>query len=214
MSDSRPIRVLLVDDNAVVRSGLSAFLTAITDLELAGEASSGERAISLCKEVQPDVVLMDLVMPGMGGANATRKIREQYPHIQVIALTSFKDQDLVQGALQAGAIGYLLKEITAAELAAAIRAAYAGKPTLAPEAQQVLIDGTRSPANKPGFDLTKKELEVLVLMVEGYNNIQIAERLVLSVSETKIHVNSILSKLHTGSRTEAVAIALQNHLVR
>ena len=133
MSDSRPIRVLLVDDNAVVRSGLSAFLTAITDLELAGEASSAERGILLCKEVQTDVVLMDLVMPGIGGANATRKIREQYPHIQVIALTSFKDQDLVQAALQAGAIGYLLKEITAAELAAAIHAAFAGKPTLAPK---------------------------------------------------------------------------------
>jgi len=214
MTDTKPIRVLLVDDHAVVRSGLSAFLTAFDDLELAGEAASGERAIALCRQTQPDVVLMDLVMPGMDGATATRQIRQQWPHIQVIALTSFKEQELVQGALQAGAIGYLLKDISSADLANAIRAAVAGKPTLAPEAAQALIQAARAAADTPGFDLTEREREVLSLMVQGSSNQQIAERLIVSLSTAKFHVSSILSKLGAASRTEAVAIALQQHLVK
>lgn len=214
MTDTKSIRVLLVDDHSMVRSGLSTFLNAFDDLELVGEASNGERAILLCQQVQPDVVLMDLIMPGMDGASATRKILERWPHIQVIALTSFKEQELVQGALQAGAIGYLLKDISADELADAIRAAYAGKPTLALEAQKVLIEGTRLPVNKIGFDLTEREREVLALMVLGLNNNQIAEKLVVSVSTAKFHVSSILTKLQVAGRTEAVAIALQNHLVK
>lgn len=214
MTDSKPIRVLLVDDHAVVRSGLGAFLTAFDDLELAGEASSGERAIILCQQVQPDVVLMDLVMPSMDGATATRKIREQYPQIQVIALTSFKEQELVQGALQAGAIGYLLKDISATELANAIRAAHTGKPTLAPEAAQALIQATRNPAKNSGFDLTEREREVLSLMVQGLSNQQIAEKLIVSLSTVKFHVSSILSKLGAASRTEAVSIALHQDLVK
>lgn len=212
MTDAKPIRVLLVDDHAVVRSGLSAFLTAFDDLELAGEASNGERAIALCQQVQPDVVLMDLVMPGMDGATATRKIREQCPQTQVIALTSFKEKERVEAALQAGAIGYLLKDVSADELANAIRSAAAGRPTLAAEAQQVLIEGTRLPADKPGFDLTEREREVLALMTDGLNNAQIAEKLVISLSTVKFHVSSILGKLHAASRTEAVSIALQHHL--
>ena len=214
MTETGPIRVLLVDDHAVVRSGLSAFLMAFDDLELVGEASSGERALTVCQQAQPDVVLMDLVMPGMDGATATRRIREQFPQIQVLALTSFKEQDLVQGALQAGAIGYLLKDISAAALVNAIRAAYAGKPTLAPEAAQVLIQATRATGEKPGADLSVREREVLGLMVQGLNNTQIAERLVISTSTAKFHVSSILSKLGASSRTEAVSIALQNHLVK
>lgn len=214
MTETKPIRVLLVDDHAVVRSGLGAFLTAFDDLELAGEASSGERAVALCPKIQPDVVLMDLVMPGMDGATATRKIREQCPQIQVLALTSFKEQDLVQGALQAGAIGYLLKDISADDLANAIRAAYRGKPTLAPEAAQVLIQAARAPLEKPGADLSEREREVLFLMVDGLGNQQIAEKLVVSLSTAKFHVSSILAKLGATSRTEAVSIALQNHLVK
>jgi len=214
MKDTKMIRVMLVDDHAVVRSGLSSFLMVCDDMELVGEADSGEQAITLCAQVKPDVVLMDLVMDGMDGAAATRRIREASPDIQVIALTSFKEQDLVQGALQAGAIGYLLKDITADELANAIRAAYAGKPTLAPEAAQALIQATRIPAEKIGFDLTERELEVLALMVEGLSNNDIADRLVVSHSTAKFHVSSILSKLRASSRTEAVAIALQNNLVR
>lgn len=213
MTDTKMIRVMLVDDHAVVRSGLATFLMTSDDMELVGEASSGEQAIQVCSRANPDVVLMDLVMPGMDGATATRLIRERCPDIQVIALTSFQEHELVQGALQAGAIGYLLKDVTADELANAIRAAYTGKPTLAPEAAQALIQATRMPAEKIGFDLTEREQEVLNLMVQGLNNKDIADRLVVSRSTAKFHVSSILSKLGAASRTEAVAIALQNGLV-
>lgn len=214
MSETKPIRVMIVDDHAVVRSGLSAFLLGYDDLELVGDVSSGERAVQQCEQLQPDVVLMDLQMPGMDGATATNLIREKCPQIQVIALTSFKEKELVEEALQAGAIGYLLKDVSADELANAIRAAAVGKPTLAPEAAQVLIQATRTPHEKPGTDLTDREREVLALMVEGLNNNEIADRLVVSVSTAKFHVSSILSKLGVTSRTEAVAFALQNKLVK
>ena len=212
MTETNPIRVMLVDDHAVVRSGLSAFLLAYDDLELVGEAGSGEEAVRLCDDAQPDVVLMDLVMPGMDGAASTRAIRERYPQIQVIALTSFKEEELVQGALQAGAIGYLLKNVSADELADAIRNAHAGRPTLAPEAAQALIHKATHP-QEPGFDLTPREREVLALMVEGLSNPQIADRLVVSRSTVKFHVSSILSKLGVASRTEAVSLALKQNLV-
>lgn len=213
MTTQEKIRVMLVDDHAVVRSGLSAFLLAYDDFELVGEASSGEEALDLCETYLPDVILMDLVMPGMDGAEATGLIRQKCPQVQVIALTSFKEQDLVEGAIKAGAISYLLKDVSAEELADAIRAAAAGKPTLAPEAAQVLIQATRKPARKPGFDLTDRELEVLSLMADGLNNNQISEKLFISVSTTKFHVSSILSKLGVASRTEAVAYALKNKIV-
>jgi NarL family two-component system response regulator LiaR len=212
MSGSKPISVMLVDDHAVVRSGLGAFLLVYDDLELIGEAGGGEEAVRLCEQLEPDVVLMDLVMPGMDGAAATRAIRERWPHIQIIALTSFKEKDLVEGVLEAGAIGYLLKNVSADELAEAIRSAYAGRPTLAPEAAQALIRATREP-RALGGDLTEREREILALMVEGLSNPEIAERIVISRSTVKFHVSNILSKLGAASRTEAVALALQQDLI-
>jgi len=213
MNEKGNIRVMLVDDHAVVRSGLGTFLMAYDDFELVGEASGGEEALRLCGTLNPDVVLMDLVMPGMDGAEATGLIHQKYPHIQVIALTSFKEQELVESAIKAGAISYLLKDVSADELADAIRAASAGKPTLSPEAAQVLIQAARKPDRSPGYDLTGREREVLSLMVDGLNNKQISEELVVSVSTTKFHVSSILAKLGVSSRTEAVAYALKNKLL-
>ena len=212
MEGNHPIRVMLVDDHTVVRSGLSAFLMAYDDLELVGEAGNGEEAVRKCEQLCPDVILMDLVMPVMDGASATREIRKKCPSTQVIALTSFKEQELVQGAVQAGAIGYLLKNVSADELAKAIRSAKAGQPTLSSEAAQVLIQASRETPTT-AIELTNREQEVLELLVEGLNNNQIAERLVVSRSTVKFHVSSILSKLGVSSRTEAVALALKNHLV-
>jgi NarL family two-component system response regulator LiaR len=206
------IRVLVVDDHTMVRRGLATFLKVFDDLELAGEAAGGQEAIQLCAKVQPDVVLMDMVMPDMDGATATRLIRKQSPLIQVIALTSFKEENLVQGALQAGAIGYLLKDVSADELAQAIRSAHAGRSTLSPEAAQALVHAVSQPP-ATGLDLTEREQVVLALMVEGLNNTQIAGRLTVSPSTIKSHVSNILSKLGVSSRTEAVTLALRNGLV-
>ena len=207
-----PIKVMIVDDHAVVRSGLSAFLMVHDDLEFVGDAGGGAEAVRRCRDLGPDVVLMDLVMPDVDGAEATRLIREECPHVQVIALTSYKEEDLVQGALKAGAISYLLKNVTADELAQAIRAAHAGRPTLAPEAAQVLIHATTHP-DEADKGLTARELEILRLMVEGLSNPEIAKRLFVSRSTVKFHVSNILMKLGAASRTEAVSMALHEKLV-
>jgi len=212
ITPSPPIRVLLVDDHMMVRRGLATFLMVFDDLELAGEAADGKAAIQLCAQVKPDVVLMDLVMPEMDGATVTRAIRQQFPEIQVIALTSFKEEELVQNALQAGAIGYLLKDVSADDLAEAIRAAHAGRATLAPEAAQALVHAATQPA-VPSYDLTERERAVLALLVEGLNNTQIAGKLFVSPSTIKSHVSNILSKLGVASRTEAAALALRHRLV-
>jgi NarL family two-component system response regulator LiaR len=187
---------------------------AYDDLELVGEAANGAEAVTVVNQARPDVILMDLVMPEMDGATATRHIRERHPDVQVIALTSFKEDDLVQGVLAAGAIGYLLKNTSAEELVHAIRAAHIGRPTLAPEATRALIHSATQAREQPlGFDLTERERDVLALMVTGMNNGEIAERLVVSRSTVKYHVSNILSKLQATSRTEAVAYALQQNLV-
>lgn len=212
MMPASPIRVMVVDDHPMVRLGLSTFLRIYDDLALVGEADNGEVALQLCKEVLPDVVLMDMVMPTMDGVAATRAIRQQFPGAQVIALTSFKEEGLVEKALQAGAIGYLLKDVSADKLVTAIRAAHKGRATLSPEATQVLVEAANKPAS-PGRDLTKREWAVLALLVEGLNNTQIAHRLGVSSSTVKTHVSAILSKFGVESRTEAAALALRHHLI-
>jgi NarL family two-component system response regulator LiaR len=205
-------RVMIVDDHAMVRSGLSAFISAADDLELVGEAANGTEAVRMCADARPDVILMDLVMPGMDGVATTRAIRERFPNVRVIALTSFPEDRLVQDVLEAGALSYLLKNVGVDDLARAIRAARAGQSTLAPEAAQVLIQRAIQPKPR-GYDLSPREREVLTLMVQGLNNPDIAERLVVGRSTVKFHVSSILSKLGVQSRTEAVALAVQHHIV-
>ena len=212
MGESDQIRVMTVDDHEILRGGIRFLLLAFDDIELVGEAHSGEEALRLCDQVQPDVVLMDIMMPGMDGVETTKALRKQYPHVQVLVLTSFHNGDLVHSVMQAGAVGYLLKGVSMDELAEAIRATYAGRPTLAPEAVQALVQSAGSPL-KLGDDLSEREREVLALLVQGLSNPEIAEHLIVSTAAVKYHVSSILSKLGAANRTEAVAVALQHHLV-
>jgi NarL family two-component system response regulator LiaR len=212
MNTSQIIQVLLVDDHNVVRSGLATFLKAYEDLELVGEAKNGLEAIRLCRQKQPDVILMDLMMPEMDGIAATRAILADHPKIKIIAMTSFEDEQLVQGVLAAGAISYLIKNVTSEELAKAIRDAVSGRSTLSPEAARVLVQATR-PTEQPQFDLTQREREVLNLVVQGESNQQIAEALVISLATVKAHISSILSKLQVSSRAEASAYALKHKIV-
>ena len=212
MKSSRPIQVMLVDDHNVVRSGLATFLKAYDDLELVGEARNGLEAIQLCSKHTPDVILMDLMMPEMDGIAATRAILADHPEIKIIAMTSFEEEQLVQGVLAAGAISYLIKNVTSDELAKAIRDAASGRSTLSPEAARVLIQATR-PTPQPLFDLTEREKEVLNLVVQGQSNQQIADALVISLATVKAHISSILSKLQVSSRAEASAYALKHKLV-
>jgi NarL family two-component system response regulator LiaR len=206
------IRVLLVDDHAVVRSGLSKFLLVNKDLELAGEASDGAEAIQMAATCHPDVILMDVLMPGMDGISATREIHRKYPQMKIVALTSFSEQNMVQGALQAGAIGYLQKNVTALELGNAIRSAYAGRMTLSPEAAEVLANSVTQ-AHLPGNELTEREQDVLRCMVEGMNNNEIAQKLVVSLGTVKFHISNIFQKMGVDSRVEAVKMAIEQKMV-
>jgi NarL family two-component system response regulator LiaR len=205
------IKLVIVDDHAVVRSGLSKFLKVNKDFQLVAEASDGKEAVQMVSLHKPDVVLMDLMMPEVDGVEATREIHQKYPDVKVIALTSFSEQNMVQGALQAGAIGYLQKNVTAAELADAIRSACAGRMTLSAEATQALAQSVAQP-QIPGNQLTDRERDVLKCMVAGLNNQEIADQLVISLGTVKFHISNIFQKLAVDSRVEAVKAALEQKL--
>jgi len=212
MTETGPIRVMTVDDHEILRGGIRFSLLAFDDLELVGEARSGEEALRLCSELRPDVVLMDMAMPGMDGVETTEAILARRPQVQVLALSSFHDPEVVQRAMQAGAIGYLVKGISAGRLAQAIREAYAGRPTLAPEAVQALVHRP-APSSVLGNDLTGREREVLALLAAGLSNVEIAQRLTIRLSTVKYHLRGIYSKLGAANRAEAVALALEHKLI-
>jgi two-component system, NarL family, response regulator LiaR len=207
------IRVMIVDDHLVVRKGFAMFIKSDEGLVLVGEATNGKEAVELCKQVKPDVILMDVMMPEMTGIEATHIIRSQHPNTQIICLTSFNDDNsLVQKALEAGALGYLFKDISIEDLSHAIRSAYAGIPILAPEATRMLISA-KTKRSAEDFKLSERELEVMRLLVDGMSNPRIAQELTISRSTVKFHVSSILGKLGASSRTEAVSLALQHDLI-
>jgi NarL family two-component system response regulator LiaR len=205
------LKHLLVDDHTVVRRGRSKFLMVNKDLKLIGEASDGAEAVQMVALHKPDVVLMDLMMPGVDGITATREIHQKYPKVKIIALTSFAEQNMVQGALQAGATSYLQKNVSAKELGIAIRSAYEGKMTLSPEAAQVLANSVAQPQIH-GEQLTERERDVLKCMADGLSNNEIAEKLVISLGTVKFHVSNIFHKLGVESRVEAVKLAIEQKL--
>ncbi len=213
---TEPIRVIIADDHDIVRRGLSVFLNGFDDLIMVGEAATGNEAIRVCQEVQPHVILMDMMLPDMDGIAVTRAIRAANPKVQVVILTSSKDEILVQSALQAGAIGYMLKNISVAEMANTIRAAYNGKPSLSSEAAQVLINIALQPRTiaAPSYNLTERERSILDLIVRGLNNQQIADQLFVSHSTVKSYVSTILSKLGVQNRIDAVRLAVEQSLVK
>jgi two-component system, NarL family, response regulator LiaR len=211
MNASDRIRVLIVDDHPMVRKGLSAFLEVIPGLEEVGVAANGAEAIRLGRKCEPDVILMDLVMPEVDGVEAIRRIKETQPHVKIIAMTSFQEEELVRRAFEAGATSYLMKDVSLENLEAAIRAAHHGEPTLSPEATRVLIRRS-APTSGPKFGLTPRELQVLALLVEGLNNREIADRLAISRATASVHVSNIFSKLGVSNRVEATSLALRNKL--
>lgn len=211
MNSQTPIRIVIVDDHAMLRKGLAVFLMSYTDLKLVGEAANGKEALALCADKQPDVVLMDLMMPVMDGVAATRLIRHDFPNIQVIALTSFGEVNLIKNILEAGAISYLFKKILADDLANAIRAARNGISTFAPEVTNILVQSVQQ-SHSMFENLTAREKEVLSLMVKGMGNTEIAKHLVISASTAKSHVSSILTKLGLSSRNEVIAMVLEHNV--
>jgi NarL family two-component system response regulator LiaR len=212
-----PITVMIVDDHDMVRQGAAGYLRAQRDITVVAEAGTGEEAVKLAQEHVPDVVLMDLVMPGMDGVEATRQIKDLSPRTHIIVLTSYHDDEFIFPALQAGAISYLLKDVKASELVEAIRRAASGEATLHPRIAARLVQEFQSEdltTSSPFTALTEREMEVLKLIARGHNNDKIAEELVISVGTVKGHVSNILGKLHLADRTQAAVFAWQEGIVR
>jgi two-component system, NarL family, response regulator LiaR len=212
MNEPQTLRVLIVDDHAMVRTGLSDFVSAFDWMEPVGEAKDGVEAVEFCTTHEVDVVLMDMIMPVMDGSEATRRIMALGKPIKIIILTSFHEQGLVQQALKAGATSYLLKNVSAEELAVAIQAAYRGHSMLSPEATEALIHQYKQ-TTSINFNLTEREREVLTLLVEGNSNLEISSRLSISIATVKYHITNVFTKLGAKNRVEAVTLALENNLV-
>ena len=210
--ESKNIRILIADDHSITRNGIKTFISVYDDLTLVGEAANGAEAIAMCDEVSPDVILMDINMPIIDGIEATVKIREKYPNIKIIALTSYVDKKLVKDILKAGAISYIIKNISPDELVKTIRDAYLGKTTFSSEASKVVVEELTNPSQER-FNLTGKEHEVLMLLSKGSSNKDIAKELFISSHTVKFHISNILNKLGAVSRTEAVFVATKNNLV-
>lgn len=212
MIKSNPIRVIAVDDHEVIRGGIKFALLTVEDIELVGEARDGEEALLLCEQLQPDIVLMDLMMPGIDGVTAIQSIHEQFPQTQILVLTSYHDEVLVPRAMHAGATGYLLKGVSNQKLIEAIHAAHAGQPTIAKEAVADLVEAA-VPSDKADIELSERESEVLTLLAQGLSNKEIAEQLFFSVSTVKYHVRVLFSKLGANSRAEVIALAWEHNLI-
>jgi NarL family two-component system response regulator LiaR len=212
-----PITVLIVDDHDVVRQGVHAYLNALPDFTVVGEAESGDAAVELARDLVPDVTLMDLVMPGTDGVEATRKVKNVSPRTQIVVLTSYHQDEHIFPALRAGAISYMLKDVKMEELAEAIRRAARGEATLHPRVAVRVIQefhGARDQGLNPFTELTEREMEVLKLIANGLSNSEIAEGLVISENTVKGHVSNILSKLHLADRTQAAVYAWREGIVR
>jgi NarL family two-component system response regulator LiaR len=206
------IRVLLVDDHQVVRQGLRTFLELHEDIEVTGEAADGEAAVELAARLKPDVVLMDLVMPRLDGIAATRRIKAAGRNVQVIALTSFAEDDKVIPAIRAGASSYLLKDVSPDSLVQAIRAVHRGETPLHPDVTRTLLEQVRSAASLPLGQLTRRELDVIRLVGQGRSNSEIAQALVISQKTAKTHISNILGKLGLQDRTQLAIYAVRHGL--
>ncbi len=214
---SEPITIIIVDDHSVVRMGLKAYFSTLTEFQVVGEAGSGEEAVQLVKQHAPDVVLMDLIMPGMDGVEATRQVKKASPRTQVIVLTSYHEDEHIFPAIRAGALSYVLKDIDPDDLAEAIRRAQAGEAVLNPRVAARLVKemhGAREESINPFNELTDREMDVLRLIAGGLSNRDIAEALVISEKTVKSHITNILNKLHLADRTQAAVYAWQEGIVR
>ncbi len=210
----QPITLLIVDDHQLVRWGVRTFVATQPDITVVGEAASGEEALRLAMEHAPDVALVDLVMPGLDGVEVTRRLKQQSPRTQVIVLTSYHEDEHIFPALRAGALSYLLKDVSTRQLADAVRKAAAGEAVMHPRVAARVVQELRSPARGESAPvLSERELEVLLLIAEGISNAEIAERLIISENTVKSHVSNILSKLHLADRTQAAVYAWREGLV-